>query len=101
MKQIIVQVLYYFKENRIIEKQFVREVIKETAKSYTTDTDEIFRKEFDNKPRLLYGNTVELWKSLVIKSNEDVEQIRAKYCTELTQQLKRYLIDRINKSIIV
>ena len=96
MKRVIEQVLYFFESNEIIEKKFLREVVKETEKSYMTDTNEILSKKLDNKFQVLYGNTVVLWKSALIEENKDMEQIRKELCKELTQDTKEFLTNRIN-----
>ena len=94
MKRVIAQVLYFFESNEIIEKKFLREVVKETEKSYMTDTNEILSKKLDNKFQVLYGNTVVLWKSALIEENKDMEQIRKELCKELTQDTKEFLTNK-------
>lgn len=101
--KVIAQVLYYFKENWIAVKQFLRTVDKETDKTYQVwATDEVFKKSEENTPVVLYGNTVSLWKvrelDVEVKqnmSNEEYEILRQNMVDELIHDLKDYLVTRI------
>lgn len=102
--KIIAQVLYFFKENKLISKKFLRTVDKETSKTYQVwATEETFKKSEENKPVLLYGNTISLWKIREIEEEEkhsmpylDYENIRHEMVAELKADMKKYLLERVN-----
>lgn len=93
-EKIIAQILYFFRYNILIEKQFVRKVIKETNKSFLTDTNETFSKAMENKPKIIYGSTVILWKTTEIETDKDLEQARKSMCKELKNTLVDFLHNR-------
>lgn len=97
--KVIAQILYYFNDNKIVEKNFLRYVDIETEKTYQVyQTGEGFKKSHENKPTILnsYG-CVSLWKAreLDAVTDYDMDAIRHEMVAELKEDLIKYLLSRI------